>query len=40
MPKLFISYKHEKENLESIKKIVSKLKSVNYNVWFDILHWR
>ena len=35
MPKLFISYKHEKENLELIKKIVSKLKSVNYDVWFD-----
>ena len=35
MPKLFISYKHEKENLELIKKIVSKLKSVNYDVSFD-----
>jgi tetratricopeptide (TPR) repeat protein len=35
MPKLFISYKHEKENLELIKTIVSKLKSVNYDVWFD-----
>ena len=35
MPKLFISYKHQKENLELIKKIVSKLKSVNYDVWFD-----
>jgi tetratricopeptide (TPR) repeat protein len=35
MPKLFISYKHEKENLELIKQIVSKLKSVNYDVWFD-----
>jgi hypothetical protein len=35
MPKLFISYKHQKENLELIKKIVSKLKSLNYDVWFD-----
>ena len=35
MPKLFISYKHEKENLELIKKIVSKLKSLNYDAWFD-----
>jgi hypothetical protein len=35
MPKLFISYKHEIANLELIKKIVSKLKSVNYEVWFD-----
>ncbi len=38
MTKLFISYKHEKENLELIHKIVSKLKTVHYNVWFDIEH--
>ena len=37
MPKLFISYKHDKETLELIKKIVSKLKlkSLYYDVWFD-----
>ena len=35
MPKLFISYKHDKETLELINTIVSKLKSVNYGVWFD-----
>ena len=35
MLKLFISYKHDKETLEFINKIVSKLKNVNYDVWFD-----
>jgi hypothetical protein len=35
MHKLFISYNHEKGSLELIKKIVSKLKSVNYDIWFD-----
>ena len=35
MPKLFVSYKHDKETLELIKKIVSKLKSVNYHIWLD-----
>jgi hypothetical protein len=35
MPKLFISYKHEKINLKLIEIIVSQLKSVNYDVWFD-----
>jgi hypothetical protein len=31
MTKLFISYQHEKENLELIHKFVSKLKTVHYN---------
>ena len=35
MPKLFISYKHDKETLELINTVVSLLKSVNYGVWFD-----
>ena len=35
MSKLFISYKHDKETLELITIIVSKLMSVNYGVWFD-----
>ena len=35
MPKLFISYKHDKETLELINTIVSKLKTVNYLIWLD-----
>ena len=35
MLKLFISYNHDKDTLELINTIVSKLKSVNYGVWFD-----
>jgi hypothetical protein len=38
MTKLFISYKHEKRSSELIKKIVSKLKSVHYDIWFDNDH--
>ncbi len=34
MNKLFISYKQEKGSLELIKKIISKLKNVNYDVLF------
>ena len=32
---LFISYKHEKGNVELIEKIVKRLKDSKYDVWFD-----
>ena len=35
MLKLFISYNHDKDTLELINTIVSKLKSVNYGCCFD-----